>query len=140
MDKDLFRIAIDNLLGNAIKYSNPGGKIVVSAGTLDDGQIQIKVRDQGIGISEEDCHQIFGKYYRSSREAAAQRTGHGLGLYLARQIIELHQGTISVASELGKGSEFVGDAQGAAGAAGNGGGEYEAHSGRRRRSAHHDWC
>lgn len=107
LDKDLFRIAIDNLLGNAIKYSDAGGKIIVSAGTLDDGQIQIKVRDHGIGISEEDCNQIFGKYYRSSSGFAAQRTGHGLGLYLARQIIELHQGTISVASELGKGSEFV---------------------------------
>jgi signal transduction histidine kinase len=107
LDKDLFRIAIDNLLSNAIKYSNPGGRIQVGVTTLDDGQIQIKVRDQGIGISAEDCNKIFGKYFRSSSEAAASRTGHGLGLYLARQIIELHQGTISVASELGKGTEFA---------------------------------
>jgi signal transduction histidine kinase len=107
LDKELFRIAIDNLLSNAIKYSNPGGKIVVSASTLEDGQIQIKVRDQGIGISDDDSRKIFGKYFRSSGEAASQRTGHGLGLYLARQIIELHHGTISVKSELGKGAEFV---------------------------------
>jgi PAS domain S-box-containing protein len=107
LDKYLFRIAVDNLLSNAIKYSNPGGRIVVSVGTLDDGQIQIKVRDQGIGISADDCRRIFDKYYRSSSDAAASRTGHGLGLYLAKQIIELHQGTISVASELGKGTEFT---------------------------------
>ena len=107
LDKDLFRIAIDNLLSNAIKYSNPGGRIVVTASTLEDGQIQIKVRDNGIGISADDCRKIFGKYYRSSSDSAAQRTGHGLGLYLAKQIIELHQGTLSVMSELGKGSEFL---------------------------------
>jgi PAS domain S-box-containing protein len=107
LDKNLFRIAIDNLLSNAIKYSNPGGRIAVSVVTLDDGQIQIKVRDQGIGISADDCRRIFEKYYRSSSDDAASRTGHGLGLYLAKQIIELHQGTISVASELGKGTEFT---------------------------------
>jgi two-component system sensor histidine kinase VicK len=107
LDKDLFRIAIDNLLSNAIKYSDPGGKISVSATTLEDGQIQVKVRDRGIGISDQDCRKIFGKYYRASSKEAAQRTGHGLGLYLAKQIIELHQGAISVTSELGKGTEFV---------------------------------
>jgi signal transduction histidine kinase len=107
LDKDLFRIAIDNLLSNAIKYSNPGGRIDVSVGTIEDGQIQISVRDQGIGISEEDCSRIFEKYYRSPGEAAASRTGHGLGLYLAKQIIELHHGTITVKSELGKGTEFT---------------------------------
>ncbi len=107
LDKELFRIAIDNLLSNAIKYSNPGGKISVSAATLEDGQIQVKVRDRGIGISELDCRKIFGKYYRASSKETAQRTGHGLGLYLAKQIIELHQGVISVTSELGKGTEFV---------------------------------
>jgi signal transduction histidine kinase len=107
LDKDLFRIAIDNLLSNAIKYSDPGGKILVSASTQEDGQVQIKVRDQGIGISDDDCRKIFSKFYRSPNAAAAKRTGHGLGLYLARQIIELHQGTISVTSELGKGTEFL---------------------------------
>jgi PAS domain S-box-containing protein len=107
LDKYLFRIAIDNLLSNAIKYSDPGGKIVVSVSMLDDGQMQIGVRDQGIGISADDCHKVFDKYYRSASDAAASRTGHGLGLYLAKQIVELHQGTISVSSELGKGTEFV---------------------------------
>ena len=63
LDKEMFRIAIDNLLSNAIKYSNIGGKITLSAQALDDDQIQISVRDQGIGISPDDREKIFHKYY-----------------------------------------------------------------------------
>ena len=107
LDKDLFRIAIDNLLSNAIKYSNPGGKVTVSAQNLDDDQMQISVRDQGIGISPEDCEKVFLKYYRAKNSEAASRGGHGLGLYLAKQIVSLHHGTITVNSELGKGTEFI---------------------------------
>lgn len=107
LDKDLFRIAIDNLLGNAIKYSNPGGKVTVSAQNLDNDQMQISVRDQGIGISPEDCEKVFLKFYRASNSETASRSGHGLGLYLARQIVSLHHGTITVNSEPGKGSEFI---------------------------------
>jgi signal transduction histidine kinase len=107
LDKELFRVAIDNLLSNAIKYSNPGGKVTVSASALEDGQIQIRVRDRGIGIGPDDLGRIFAKHYRASNPETESRSGHGLGLFLARQIIELHHGTISVNSELGKGTEFV---------------------------------
>jgi PAS domain S-box-containing protein len=107
LDKDLFRIAIDNLLSNAIKYSNPGGKVTVSAQNLDNDQMQISVRDQGIGISPEDCEKIFLKYYRANNSETASRSGHGLGLYLAKQIVSLHHGTITVNSEPGKGTEFI---------------------------------
>ncbi len=107
LDKDMFRIAIDNLLSNAIKYSNAGGKVTLCAQALDDDQIQISVRDQGIGIAPEDSQKIFMKYYRANNSETALRSGHGLGLYLAKQIIELHHGAISVNSELGKGTEFI---------------------------------
>lgn len=107
LDKDLFRIAIDNLLSNAIKYSDPGGKVTLSAANLDDHEMKISVSDQGIGISPEDCNKVFDKYYRSHDDMAAKRSGHGLGLYLARQIVELHHGKISVDSALGKGTEFT---------------------------------
>ncbi len=108
MDKSLFRIAIDNLLSNAIKYSNPGGNVTLSAQLLDDSnQIQVSVRDDGIGIAAEDCAKVFDKYFRAANQATASRNGHGLGLYLAKQIVELHQGAISVKSEPGKGSEFT---------------------------------
>lgn len=107
LDKEMFRIAIDNLLSNAIKYSNSGGKVTLTAQNLDDDLMQISVRDQGIGISQEDSEKVFHKYYRASNTETSQRSGHGLGLYLAKQIVELHQGAITVNSELGKGTEFV---------------------------------
>lgn len=107
LDKDMFRIAIDNLLSNAIKYSNAGGKVTLCAQALDDDQIQISVLDQGIGIAPEDSQKIFMKYYRANNSETALRSGHGLGLYLAKQIIELHHGSISVNSDLGKGTEFI---------------------------------
>ena len=107
LDKELFRIAIDNLLSNAIKYSDPGGNVTLTATRLNDHEMKISVRDQGIGISPEDCKKVFDKHYRSSNPLAASRSGHGLGLYVARQIVELHHGKLSVASELGKGTEFA---------------------------------
>lgn len=108
LDKNLFRIAIDNLLSNAIKYSNAGGNIMLSAQLLDDSnQIQVSVRDQGIGIAAEDREKIFDKYFRAANRETAARSGHGLGLYLVKQIVDLHQGTIAVKSEPGKGSEFT---------------------------------
>jgi PAS domain S-box-containing protein len=107
LDKELFRIALDNLLSNAIKYSNPGGKVTLKAQWVGHEQIQIIVRDQGIGISPEDCAKVFLKYYRSDSQEATARSGHGLGLYLAKQIVSLHHGVLSVHSELGKGTEFI---------------------------------
>jgi len=107
LDKELFRIAIDNLLSNAIKYSDSGGKVTLTARHLDDQEMKISVRDEGIGMSPEDCKQVFDKYYRSSSHLVASRSGHGLGLYVARKIIDLHHGKLSVSSELGKGTEFA---------------------------------
>jgi signal transduction histidine kinase len=106
LDKELFRIAIDNLVGNAIKYSRPGGRVVLGAERLAGGEMKISVTDDGIGISAEDGEKIFDKYYRSSSKEVAACGGHGLGLYLAKRIVELHGGTLGVSSELGKGSEF----------------------------------
>ena len=107
LDKEMFRIAINNLVSNAIKYSNPGSKVTLSARTLDDDRMQISVRDQGIGIGRDEIDKVFLKYYRVGSSETASRSGHGLGLYLAKQIIELHHGSIAVNSELGKGTEFI---------------------------------
>ena len=104
LDKDLLRIALDNLLGNAVKYSNPGGVVTLSAELLDDNEIKISVRDQGIGISPEDAAHIFEKYFRAENSETASRSGHGLGLYLAKQIVELHAGSLAVDSQIGKGT------------------------------------
>jgi signal transduction histidine kinase len=107
VDKTLFRVALDNLISNAIKYSDPGARVTIAAEKVGDLEMRIVVRDQGIGIPAADLERIFEKYYRSSEKALADRPGHGLGLYLARQIVQLHHGSISVSSELGKGTEFT---------------------------------
>ncbi len=107
LDKDLFRIAIDNLLSNAIKYSDTGGRVTLGAEYLENQRMRIVVKDQGIGISAQDRDKVFDKYYRSGSEQVSSRSGHGLGLYLARQIIEMHHGTIQVSSEPGKGTTFT---------------------------------
>ncbi|MGI9261418.1 MAG: ATP-binding protein [Woeseiaceae bacterium] len=106
LDKELLRIAINNLLTNAIKYSGPGGTVTMSADE-DDDAVRISVKDSGIGISTEDQQHIFAKFYRSDNDAVRERTGHGLGLSLTHEIVQMHNGHLRVQSELGKGSEFV---------------------------------
>jgi two-component system sensor histidine kinase VicK len=106
LDKDLFRIAINNLLSNAIKYNRPGGHVVLSAEDSDEQTLAIHVRDGGIGIPADQRERIFDKYFRVRDAAAAGRSGHGLGLYLVRQIVDLHQGSITVDSQPGRGTEF----------------------------------
>ncbi|WP_137173059.1 cell wall metabolism sensor histidine kinase WalK [Massilia sp. HP4] len=106
IDKDLFRIALNNLLTNAIKYNRPGGSVTLAARN-EDNEIVISVRDTGIGIPTADQGRIFDKFYRvSESDAPVKRGGHGLGLYLAAQIVELHHGRIVLDSEPGVGSTF----------------------------------
>lgn len=106
IDKDLFRIALNNLLTNAIKYNRPGGSVTLAARN-EDNDIVISVRDTGIGIAASDQGRIFDKFYRvSESDAPVKRGGHGLGLYLAAQIVELHHGRIVLDSEPGVGSTF----------------------------------
>ncbi len=106
VDKELLRIAINNLLTNAVKYNRPNGKVILSAEELDEA-IVIRVSDTGLGISPADQPRIFDKFYRSSDEQITRKNGHGLGLSLAKEIIELHQGKISLQSTPGEGSEFT---------------------------------
>jgi len=106
VDKDLLRVAINNLLTNAIKYNRPGGEVTLAAEESDEA-ISIVVKDTGVGIDEGDVDRIFDKFFRSDCESVRKTSGHGLGLALARQIVELHHGTLSVSSVPGEGSEFV---------------------------------
>ena len=106
LDKDLLRIALNNLLTNAAKYNRAGGEIILSAEETDE-RIVITVQDSGIGIPAADLPRIFDKFYRSADREAVARGGHGLGLYLARQIVELHQGQIEVTSQPGQGTRVT---------------------------------
>ncbi len=96
--------ALINIIGNAVKYSHAGSKITVKAERTD-GAVVISVSDTGVGISEEDISRIFDDFFRAkSGEEVA--TGAGLGLAISRRIVEAHDGSISVRSELGRGSTF----------------------------------
>jgi signal transduction histidine kinase/uncharacterized membrane protein affecting hemolysin expression len=106
VDKNLLRIALNNLLTNAVKYNKPNGKITLSADETDD-QLILKVSDTGIGIDERDQKHIFEKFYRSDNDNVRQKPGHGLGLALAKEIIELHGGKLSLQSTPGEGSIFT---------------------------------
>lgn len=94
---------LDNLLGNAIKYSPEGGEIDLACSRRD-GEAMITVRDRGVGITLEEQQRIFTPYTRAERTAWA--AGHGLGLYICSEIVRRHGGRIGVHSEPGKGSEF----------------------------------
>jgi len=106
VDKELLRIAINNLLTNAIKYTPAGGQICLAASETDVA-IEIRVSDTGIGIGPEDKDRIFEKFYRATGAEVQKVRGHGLGLALVREIVELHHGQISVNSDHGKGSTFL---------------------------------
>ena len=72
-----------------------------------ENSIEIVVSDEGYGIAESDIKQIFNKFFRSTDDNIRKQTGHGLGLSLARQIVQMHHGDLTCSSELGKGSQFV---------------------------------
>ncbi len=106
LDKSLISIVLNNLLTNAIKYSDDGGAIRISAAESEDS-LQISVTDTGIGIPEDEIASIFDKFSRGKGEEVTSRSGHGLGLALARDIVELHHGSIRVQSKVGAGSKFT---------------------------------
>ena len=106
VDKDLMRVAINNLLSNAVKYNRDGGLVRLTIDETEDA-IQIRVEDTGIGVSEDEEMRIFEKFFRSEDERVQTAGGHGLGLALARQIVELHNGTLSLNRDRPEGTEFI---------------------------------
>jgi len=99
------RQMLDNLVGNAIKYTPTGGHVVVSI-AMQDKQIILKVQDTGPGISQEEQSRVFEKFYRATN-APDGVTGSGLGLAIVKSIVDSHQGRVWVESTIGKGSTFV---------------------------------
>jgi len=104
-DKAKLRQVLLNLLGNAIKFTPDEGKLKIEA-TRKNDWCQVSVVDNGIGIKKEDQKKIFEPFYQLDNPLIKGKTGTGLGLALARQIIEKHGGKIWVESEYGKGSRF----------------------------------
>jgi two-component system phosphate regulon sensor histidine kinase PhoR len=98
--------AVDNLLTNAVKYNRRGGSITLDASLGDDGLV-IEVEDTGIGIEAEELHQVFDRFFRSPSVRTSAVPGVGLGLLITKSIVSEHGGSISVASEPGRGSCFT---------------------------------
>lgn len=104
-DEVSLRRVLDNLLSNALKYSPKGGTVEVG-GEFDEKSVTVFVRDEGVGISENDQEHIFDRFYRVDDALSRKTQGTGLGLYLVKGIIEAHNGTIGVNSKPGTGSTF----------------------------------
>ena len=105
-DEDKMSQVFNNLLSNALKYSKDHGEITIVA-EKEGNEIVIRVKDTGIGIAEGDLPFIFERFYRADKSRSRQSGGIGVGLTITRAIIEAHEGTISVNSEFGRGSEFI---------------------------------
>jgi len=105
-DRDKLSLALHNIVGNALKYTPTGGKVVVRVSWERD-EVRIAVEDSGIGIKDAEQSLIFDKFYRAKDERLKDITGTGLGLTLARDVVRLHGGDITLRSELDKGSTFT---------------------------------
>ena len=105
-DRDKLMMALHNLVGNAVKYT-PNGKRVDVSVEIDSDRFVMEVSDTGIGIGPDDLAKIFDKFYRAQDEQLADIPGTGLGLSLAREVMRLHGGDITVESVHGKGSTFT---------------------------------
>lgn len=92
-----------NMVSNAIKYTPDGGQITISAG-FDGENVWASVRDNGVGIPEDDVSKVFDRFYRVDKARSRESGGTGLGLSIAREIVERHNGKISLESRLGEGT------------------------------------
>lgn len=106
VDVDRLRMVIENILDNASKYT-PEGKQVTVEVTQTNQCMSICITDQGVGIAKKDIAKLYQKFSRLNNPLSQLVGGTGLGLYWAKRIIDLHEGTIEVTSKLGKGSSFI---------------------------------
>jgi PAS domain S-box-containing protein len=104
-DVDRLAQVLNNLVGNAIKYSPRGGQICIG-GHVGENEVVLSVSDEGIGISEADQEHIFDRFYRVDSALTRRTQGTGLGLYLTKAIIQAHGGRIWIDSDHGKGTTF----------------------------------
>ena len=107
LDEQRFKQILYNLLSNALKFTDEGGQVEIKAQQGGLGQFLLSVRDTGIGIKAEDIQRLFTEFEQLDTGAARRFGGTGLGLALTRKIVELSGGSISIKSELGKGSTFT---------------------------------
>lgn len=106
VDVDLFRRAMNNLIINALTHNPTDTKVTISIGLNESQEISICISDNGVGMSDKEQSELFNRYYRGTN-TQTKTEGSGLGLAISKQIITLHNGTISVNSKQGEGSRFT---------------------------------
>jgi signal transduction histidine kinase len=104
VDREMWEKIVLNLLSNALKFTFEGAITVRQSG--DDAQVELRVRDTGIGIAPSDLARVFDRFHRIERAAARTHEGSGIGLALVRELVGIHGGTILASSAVGEGSEF----------------------------------
>lgn len=104
-DQEKIRVVLQNLIENAIKYSNSGDRVAITISEKSN-MIELSVRDTGIGIPDEEQPKIFGKFFRADNAKKQDVVGSGLGLYTTKRIVELHNGKIWFVSKHGEGTTF----------------------------------
>ena len=105
-DESKLRIVFQNIIDNAIKYSDNGGRVLISLSKNDDN-ITINIKDNGIGISQKDLPMITSQFYRAPNATKKAKAGSGIGLYICKRIVDGHKGKIEVESELGSGTSII---------------------------------
>jgi signal transduction histidine kinase len=105
-DERRFKQILINLLTNAVKFTPEGGSVTLAAKRAN-GAYELSVKDTGIGIAEEDQARVFEEFQQVGADSARKAEGTGLGLSLTRRLVQMHGGSISVASALGSGSTFT---------------------------------
>ncbi|RNL53273.1 ATP-binding protein [Pedobacter jejuensis] len=106
-DREKIIQVFQNLVGNAVKYSPMGTTITIACQQKQANKIQFSVSDEGIGIAKEDQEKIFERYHRVQNPQTGSIAGFGIGLYLCKEIIDLHQGVIKVVGGRGSGTSFI---------------------------------
>ena len=105
-DRDHLEQVLNNLIGNAMKYSPDGGAIDVTVARVGEQEIELGIADHGIGIRPEELARVFGLFYRSPDRLARDVGGMGLGLYITKEIVDRHNGRIWAETEVGQGTAF----------------------------------
>lgn len=105
-DSHMMRMVVENLVSNAIKYTHPGGTVMVSLKSVKN-TYELSVKDTGVGIADTDIDKLFRQFSRVDNERSHLVSGTGVGLYLVKNLIELHGGSVSLSSKLGKGTIFT---------------------------------
>ncbi|MHB9927692.1 PAS domain-containing sensor histidine kinase [Clostridium botulinum] len=106
VDTDKIERIILNLLSNSIKFTNPGGNIFVNVKDCEEN-VYVHVKDTGVGIPSDKLESIFERFFQVDKTLKKNKEGTGIGLHLVKSFVEMHNGTVTIKSELGQGTEFI---------------------------------